>query len=114
MVLVYNFVVFFFQTKEEIYFVKGAMEKILQQCTKYLWNGVAHPLNAKKEQEYLAEAYEIGRKGLRGNVVTCVCRKYFITCFCSVPFLHFSTHTHKYCNKTISTNMIMPVVGVNL
>lgn len=51
--------------KEEIYFVKGAMEKILQQCTKYLWNGVAHPLNAKKEQEYLAEAYEIGRKGLR-------------------------------------------------
>uniref|UniRef100_A0A1B6DL98 Calcium-transporting ATPase n=2 Tax=Clastoptera arizonana TaxID=38151 RepID=A0A1B6DL98_9HEMI len=51
--------------KEEIYFVKGALEKILQQCTKYLFNGSLHPLNAKKEQEYLAEAYEIGRKGLR-------------------------------------------------
>lgn len=53
------------------------MEKILQQCTKYLWNGVAHPLNAKKEQEYLAEAYEIGRKGLRGNIVNCVYNNLF-------------------------------------
>nr|CAD7439892.1 unnamed protein product [Timema bartmani] len=51
--------------KEEIYFVKGALEKILQQCTKYLSNGSLHPLNSKKEQDYLAEAYEIGRKGLR-------------------------------------------------
>ncbi|XP_049777560.1 calcium-transporting ATPase type 2C member 1 isoform X1 [Schistocerca cancellata] len=51
--------------KEETYFVKGALEKVLQQCTKYLINGTVQPLNAKKEQEYLAEAYEIGRKGLR-------------------------------------------------
>lgn len=54
------------------------MEKILQQCTKYLWNGVVHPLNAKKEQEYLAEAYEIGRKGLRGNDVKCIYRSLFV------------------------------------
>nr|CAD7409274.1 unnamed protein product [Timema cristinae] len=53
------------KNKEEIYFVKGALEKILQQCTKYLSNGSLHPLNSKKEQDYLAEAYEIGRKGLR-------------------------------------------------
>ncbi|XP_023711698.1 calcium-transporting ATPase type 2C member 1 isoform X2 [Cryptotermes secundus] len=52
-------------SKEELYFVKGALEKVLQQCTKYAANGVHHPLNTKKEQDYLAEAYEIGRKGLR-------------------------------------------------
>lgn len=51
--------------QEDIYFVKGALEKVLQQCTKYASNGVYHPLNMKKEQDYLAEAYEIGRKGLR-------------------------------------------------
>uniref|UniRef100_A0A1B6MH31 Calcium-transporting ATPase n=2 Tax=Graphocephala atropunctata TaxID=36148 RepID=A0A1B6MH31_9HEMI len=51
--------------KEEIYFVKGALEKVLQQCTKHMANNSLQPLNVKKEQEYLAEAYEIGRKGLR-------------------------------------------------
>ncbi|XP_054285623.1 calcium-transporting ATPase type 2C member 1 isoform X2 [Macrosteles quadrilineatus] len=51
--------------KEDIFFVKGALEKVLQQCTKYMSNGTTQPLNVKKEQEYLAEAYEIGRKGLR-------------------------------------------------
>ena len=56
----------FFQSKEETYFVKGALEKVLQQCTKYASNGTFLQLNTKKEQDYLAEAYEIGRKGLRG------------------------------------------------
>ncbi|KAL1129418.1 hypothetical protein AAG570_013945 [Ranatra chinensis] len=51
--------------KEEIYFVKGALERVLQQCNRYVWNGQMQPLNSKKEQEILAEAYEIGRKGLR-------------------------------------------------
>ncbi|XP_063234535.1 calcium-transporting ATPase type 2C member 1 isoform X2 [Bacillus rossius redtenbacheri] len=51
--------------KEEIFFVKGALEKILQQCTKYQSNGAVYTLNTKKEQEFLAEGYEIGRKGLR-------------------------------------------------
>jgi len=57
----------FIQRQEDVYFVKGALEKVLQQCTKYASNGVYHPLNMKKEQDYLAEAYEIGRKGLRGE-----------------------------------------------
>jgi len=57
----------FVQRREDVYFVKGALEKVLQQCTKYASNGVYHPLNMKKEQDYLAEAYEIGRKGLRGE-----------------------------------------------
>jgi magnesium-transporting ATPase (P-type) len=57
------------QSKEEVYFVKGALEKVLQQCTKFASNGIHQPLNTKKEEDYLAEAYEIGRKGLRGKVM---------------------------------------------
>lgn len=52
-------------TKEEIFFVKGAIEKILPKCTRHMLNGVTVALNNKKEQDYLAEAHEIGRKGLR-------------------------------------------------
>lgn len=60
-------ILWFFQSKEEIFFVKGAPEVILQQCTKYSWKGQSQSLNTKKEQEFLAEAHEIGRKGLRGR-----------------------------------------------
>lgn len=55
------------ENKDEVFFVKGALEKILQQCTKYKCGSSAVPLNVKKEQDFLAEAYEIGRKGLRGK-----------------------------------------------
>jgi hypothetical protein len=65
----YTVLFVFIQRQEDIYFVKGALEKVLQQCTKYAAsNGVCHPLNMKKEQDYLAEAYEIARKGLRGEI----------------------------------------------
>lgn len=52
--------------KEEIYFVKGALEKVLKQCTKYSNVNDKILLSSKKEQEIFTEAYEIGRKGLRG------------------------------------------------
>lgn len=51
--------------KEEIFFVKGAIEKILPKCTRCVVNGQVVAINNKKEQEYLVEAHEIGRKGLR-------------------------------------------------
>lgn len=53
------------ENKQEIYFVKGALEKILPQCTKYYANGQEFPLNQKKDQEFLTEAYDIGQQGLR-------------------------------------------------
>lgn len=53
------------ESKQDIFFVKGAIEKILPKCTKYSSNGTLQPLIKKKEQEYMAEAHEIGRKGLR-------------------------------------------------
>ncbi|XP_037906011.1 calcium-transporting ATPase type 2C member 1 isoform X2 [Hermetia illucens] len=51
--------------KEEIFFVKGAMEILLPQCTKYIYGSQVVPLTKKNEAEFMAEAYEIGRKGLR-------------------------------------------------
>ena len=75
----------FIQRREDIYFVKGALEKVLQQCTKYASNGVYHPLNMKKEQDYLAEAYEIGRKGLRGET-----RNMLRTVWCHITHVIYS------------------------
>lgn len=54
-----------YDDKQEIFFVKGAIEKILPKCTKYCWNGNEQSLNQKKTDEFIAEAHEIGRKGLR-------------------------------------------------
>lgn len=49
--------------KQEIFFVKGALEKVLPQCTKFAVPGNVMQLSKQKEQEILSEAYEIGRKG---------------------------------------------------
>lgn len=51
--------------KEENFFVKGAIEMLLPQCTRFMYNGQVMPLTKQNEAEYLSEAYEIGRKGLR-------------------------------------------------
>lgn len=53
------------ENRQETYFVKGALEKILPQCTKYSANGQVYSLNQKKDEEFLTEAYEIGQQGLR-------------------------------------------------
>ncbi|BFF96798.1 calcium-transporting ATPase type 2C member 1 [Drosophila madeirensis] len=51
--------------KEEFFFAKGALETLLPQCTKYQFGTQTVPLTKQNEAEFLAEAYEIGRKGLR-------------------------------------------------
>ncbi|XP_076173184.1 secretory pathway calcium atpase [Ptiloglossa arizonensis] len=53
------------ENRQEIYFVKGALEKILPQCNKYSANGQVYSLNQKKDEEFLTEAYDIGQQGLR-------------------------------------------------
>lgn len=55
----------FGENRQEVYFVKGALEKILPQCTKYYENGQVYSLSQKKDQEFLTEAYDIGQQGLR-------------------------------------------------
>lgn len=56
------------QSKQEVFYVKGAPEVILQKCTKFSYRGTELALDKNHEQEFLAEAFEVGRKGLRGNV----------------------------------------------
>ncbi|XP_060535809.1 calcium-transporting ATPase type 2C member 1 isoform X2 [Cylas formicarius] len=51
--------------KREVYFTKGAMERILPKCTAYSVNGTVQPITEQKRAEFVAEAHEIGRKGLR-------------------------------------------------
>ncbi|XP_065225998.1 calcium-transporting ATPase type 2C member 1 isoform X3 [Planococcus citri] len=53
------------ENKQELFFVKGAPEKILQQCTKYSHRGTDLNLDTNREQEFLAEIIDVGRKGLR-------------------------------------------------
>lgn len=52
---------------DEVFFVKGAIEKVLKQCTKFKTDRSVLPLDLKKEQEFLAQAYDLGRQGLRGK-----------------------------------------------
>ena len=52
-------------TDSEWFFVKGAIEMVLPQCKKYLLNNQVLALTKQNETEYLSEAYDIGRKGLR-------------------------------------------------
>lgn len=54
-----------YDNNKEIFFVKGAMEKVLPKCNRCLSNDQVVALNNKRVQDYLAEAHEIGRKGLR-------------------------------------------------
>lgn len=42
-----------YDDKQEIFFVKGAIEKILPKCTKYCWNGNEQSLNQKKRMNLL-------------------------------------------------------------
>lgn len=51
--------------KEEQFFVKGAMEIVLPQCARYKFGGQIIPLTKQVESDFMAEAHEVGRKGLR-------------------------------------------------
>lgn len=53
---------------EEIFFVKGAIERVLPKCVSFAVGGAdggSAPLTSKKEAELLAAAHDIGRRGLR-------------------------------------------------
>lgn len=51
--------------KEEVFFVKGALEVLLPQCARYAYGDQMLPLTKQNQEEFVAEAYEIGTKGLR-------------------------------------------------
>ncbi|KAF9408559.1 hypothetical protein HW555_011801 [Spodoptera exigua] len=57
--------------KEEV-FVKGAIEKILPLCTQYIdSSGNYAPMTKEKQNDFLGEAYNIARMGLR---IIALCR----------------------------------------
>ncbi|XP_050397748.2 calcium-transporting ATPase type 2C member 1 isoform X2 [Patella vulgata] len=51
--------------KEAMYFVKGALEKILRMSTKVLYNGTTQPMTEKLYEKYMSEASRMGSAGLR-------------------------------------------------
>lgn len=53
------------QQKGELYFAKGALERILPKCTGYFVHGEVQPLTAEKKAEFSAECVEIAKRGLR-------------------------------------------------
>ncbi|KAL3858595.1 hypothetical protein ACJMK2_008867 [Sinanodonta woodiana] len=53
------------QSQEQIYFVKGALEKILPRSTLYLYDGSPMPLTEKQKEIYINEAAKLGTSGLR-------------------------------------------------
>lgn len=52
--------------KEELFYVKGALEMLLPQCTKYMYGGQICNLTKQNEADFLTESYEIARKGENG------------------------------------------------
>ncbi|CAG5115959.1 unnamed protein product, partial [Candidula unifasciata] len=49
-----------------VYFLKGALERVLAQCTYYYSNGAAVPFKDNKQKEvYLEEGHYLGQTGLR-------------------------------------------------
>ena len=53
----------------EIFYVKGALERILKLCRTYYSYGTVASLTQKQEEIYLAKAALMGTAGLRGWLV---------------------------------------------
>ena len=51
---------------ELTYYVKGAIEQVLRECSKYSYRGAPLPLSSKQMATYQQQAARMGRVGLRG------------------------------------------------
>jgi len=47
--------------------VKGALENVLRECTKYNYRGAPLPITSKQVSLFEQQATRMGRGGLRGN-----------------------------------------------
>lgn len=74
-----------FDSNDELYFVKGAIEKLLNLCTKYSINGSNVPLSLEKQSVFIREAQLMGKKGLRGNFL--IFSEYLVSLFSKFQFL---------------------------
>ncbi|XP_069595594.1 calcium-transporting ATPase type 2C member 2 [Ranitomeya imitator] len=53
------------EDQEEVYFMKGAYEEVVQYCTVYNSGGMALPLTPQQRAQYLQEEKTMGSQGLR-------------------------------------------------
>jgi Ca2+-transporting ATPase len=53
------------ESRQEIFFSKGAIEKILQYCSKIHYQGRCLPMNMDHQQRVLGEARQLATQGLR-------------------------------------------------
>ncbi|XP_077144998.1 calcium-transporting ATPase type 2C member 2 isoform X2 [Ranitomeya variabilis] len=53
------------EDQEEVYFMKGAYEEVVQYCTVYNSSGMALPLTPQQRAQYLQEEKTMGSQGLR-------------------------------------------------
>lgn len=51
--------------QKEVFFSKGAIEKILQYCSKIHYQGRCLPMTIEHQQRVLAEAKQLASQGLR-------------------------------------------------
>ncbi|KAH9503548.1 ATPase, P-type (transporting), HAD super, sub IC [Bulinus truncatus] len=55
----------YMRKNESVYFVKGAIERVLDRCTKYSLGGYAEPMTEKQKDIYKDHAHSLGQTGLR-------------------------------------------------
>uniref|UniRef100_A0A8C4YET7 Calcium-transporting ATPase n=1 Tax=Gopherus evgoodei TaxID=1825980 RepID=A0A8C4YET7_9SAUR len=53
------------QGQEDVYFMKGAFEEVIQYCTMYNNNGISLPLTPQQKASYVQEERRMGSLGLR-------------------------------------------------
>lgn len=53
------------QHGEELFFVKGALERVLHQCRYYAYRGTTLPMNQGQEEAYMQQGRRMGSSGLR-------------------------------------------------
>ena len=51
------------QHEQVIYFIKGAIERVLALCSRYYYRGTAVELTPKQSVEFFAAAEELARSG---------------------------------------------------
>ena len=69
-----NHLVLLGQAQGVEYFVKGALEKILQHCTHFMSAaGVLVPIQEAHRRDYVLHSAQLGTMGLRGQLQVCAC-----------------------------------------
>jgi magnesium-transporting ATPase (P-type) len=72
-----------------MFFVKGALERILNNCSKFYNQGHLESLSEKRIQDYYHQASMMGNSGLRGMACSLLCKKTLsIIKQCVINFLY--------------------------